>query len=149
MRIHGTLTTLAAAARSGAGVAASGADAAFASQLAAGSARLPRAGSVRSVASLTPLAGMLAVQQLSIPGEGRRRAIRRGAALLDALDELQTVLLGDHPSPAAVVERLQSRLAAAQEDGQDAVLTEILGAIDLRARVELAKLERDARAQPP
>jgi hypothetical protein len=148
MRIGGTLTTLASAARSGAGAAASGADAAFASRLAAGSAGLPRAGPLRSVASLAPFAGVLAVQQLTIPGEGRRRAIRRGAALLDALDELQTSLLGGHAPPAAV-ERLRSRLGIGQEGGQDATLTEILGAIDLRAQIELAKLERDAEASPP
>jgi hypothetical protein len=87
---------------------------------------------------------MLAVQALAASEEGRRRAIRRGAALLATLDELQTALLEDEAAPEPIAARLAQQLSKREPVEDDPDLTAILGAIELRAQVEIAKIERDA-----
>lgn len=108
----------------------------------------PAPPAVRSFAptttTLAPLAGMLAVQTLAVAGEGRRRAIRRGAALLETLDELQAALLDDGASAERIVARLALQLAKREPEQSDPELAAILDAIELRAHIEMAKIERDA-----
>ncbi len=87
---------------------------------------------------------MLAVQTLAVAGEGRRRAIRRGAALLETLDELQAALLDDGASAERIAARLALQLAKREPEQSDPELAAILDAIELRAHIEMAKIERDA-----
>src|SRR5579885_522268 len=86
------------------------------------------------------MAGLLFLQEISDELTGRRRAVAHGERLLDALDGLRLGLL------AGSVPR--SQLAALAQLAQDHValtddprLAEILAEIELRAGVELAKLE--------
>lgn len=95
-------------------------------------------------ASIAPLAGMLAVQALAATGESRRRAIRRGTALLETLDELQAAMLGDEVPPERIAARLTLQLSKREPPGDDPALAAILDAIELRAHIEIAKIERDA-----
>lgn len=89
---------------------------------------------------------ILALQGVE-PDEGQqRRARRHGEHILEALDKLrQDILLG------AVSEQTMTRLTdlvrQSREEVADPQLREILDDIDLRAQVELAKLEmaRDRR----
>ncbi|HEX2528178.1 MAG TPA: flagellar assembly protein FliX [Geminicoccus sp.] len=97
-----------------------------------------------STAALTSLGTLLAVQQVEPAGpERRRRAIRRGEQLLAALEDMQMSLLsGDLPvQPLARIRALMADDARAGDDELDGILREI----EVRAAVELAKQEQDAR----
>lgn len=98
---------------------------------------------VPTMAGLATSGGLLALQELRPSGSGRRRSVARGQAILDGLDELGAALLDD-TDPGELVSRLRSRLDSLREPADDAGLEAILDAIDLRAEVELAKLERRA-----
>ena len=105
----------------------------------------------KAVAGAAPVAAIEALLALQgVPdeeGEGRRQALARGHQLLDLLDEVRRgILLG--VIPEATLRRLAD-LARAGEGQQfaDPRLTEILAEIELRAEVELAKLERERAAQ--
>lgn len=83
--------------------------------------------------------GLLSLQEVADGLAGRRRGVARGEQLLDALEELRLALL------AGAVPRGQlaalARLAAEQVPlVDDPRLAAILGEIELRAAVELAKL---------
>ncbi|UFN48825.1 flagellar assembly protein FliX [Roseomonas sp. OT10] len=81
--------------------------------------------------------GLLAIQERPPdPGERDERAARRGRLLLQELQEMQQALLGGRRDPA----RLQ-RLAALAEGElpADPVLREVMEAVVLRARVEIAR----------
>lgn len=86
------------------------------------------------------LDALLSLQEVPERG-GDRTAAQRGEALLDALDKLRLGLL----TGAVPRENLQNlaRLAAQQAArADDPRLSEVLREIELRAAVELAKLER-------
>jgi hypothetical protein len=94
------------------------------------------------VASAAPLATMdaiLALQGEGDPAERRRRAARRGHDLLDGLDRLKAALLSGRVS-AEELKGLAARLAERRDASGDPRLDDILGQIELRAEVELAKL---------
>lgn len=86
------------------------------------------------------LNALLSVQEVDDPAEERRRAVVRGDDILDQLDELRHgLLIGAFPR-----EKLQRLLALVRrQHGSvvDAGLREVLEEIELRAEVELAKLE--------
>jgi hypothetical protein len=87
------------------------------------------------------LAGLLSLQEIAEELTGRRRAMARGEKLLDALDGLRLALLaGAMPRAqiAALARLVQDSIALAD----DPRLAEILAEIELRAAVELAKLEQ-------
>jgi hypothetical protein len=89
---------------------------------------------------LTGIEAILALQAAGEPLTGRKKAIRRGASLLDGLDDLRTDLLigridGDK------LDRMAALISEARErsvPGLDALLDDI----ELRVRVELAKVGR-------
>ncbi|HET6522703.1 MAG TPA: flagellar assembly protein FliX, partial [Geminicoccaceae bacterium] len=94
-------------------------------------------------APLTALGALLAAQEVPEVGGGggRRRAARRGHDLLDRLDELRLALLeGGVPEPTLrrIVALLEERAGPVDDPRLGAVLHEI----EVRAAVELAKLER-------
>ena len=94
---------------------------------------------VAATESLRPQLGVLGLQDGWSPPERDAAAGRRGAALLRELEGLQLAMLSGGIPPAAL-----SRLAllAEGEAGVDPGLREIIEAISLRARIELAR--RDA-----
>jgi hypothetical protein len=93
-------------------------------------------------APLAPLGGvegLLALQEVGEDGGRRRRPSARGHAVLDQLEEIRRgLLLGS--IPRAELERLERLAAGMREDVADPRLAEILAEIELRAKVELAKL---------
>lgn len=119
---------------------------------AAGGFSLPQGGSgaasattaASGGAAVAGISALMALQGVEDPLERRRRSIRRGAGLLDQLDELKLSLLSGQ-SPASALERLALAAREARGDGDgDAGLAAVLDQIDLRAAVELAKAERAA-----
>lgn len=107
----------------------------FAAHLGASSQRAV-AGSV----PLGPLGSLLALQEVADPLTGRRRARKRAEDLLDVLDEVRVGLLNGS-MPRAVLGELARLAGEARDKVDDPGLSAILDEIDLRAQVELAKLE--------
>ena len=88
---------------------------------------------------------LIALQEASGPLDRRRRAARRASGILDALDEMKLCLLDGVTRPETF-DRLRRLIreerAATDSPGMEGVLDEI----DLRAAVELAKLEMSRAA---
>jgi hypothetical protein len=94
---------------------------------------------VFATAAIGVLDTILAVQDQSAARERRRRAVRRGHALLDQLDELRMCLLEGGIEPG-LLSRLRQELAARTE-AEEPALKSLVAEIKLRATVEIAKLE--------
>ncbi|MGL4494474.1 MAG: flagellar assembly protein FliX [Beijerinckiaceae bacterium] len=100
---------------------------------------------VSSTSATLGLDAVLALQgESETHQERRRRASRRGHQLLDSLEQLKLAVLDGHVSGAQLA-RLRQTLADQRAETGDARLDDLLGQIDLRAAVELAKLSRAPR----
>jgi len=91
--------------------------------------------------SLGGLDALLALQEVPDAVAERSKARRQGERILDRLEELRLALL-EGRVPSAVLERMVGELDTARGETDDPGLNDILDEIDLRARVELAKLGR-------
>ncbi len=110
----------------------------FANELAAettDSQSLSGSGAVASVDAL------LALQEVGDVPTGREQARRHGEAMLIQLDELRYALLAG-AMPISSLERLARTLEARNGEIADPRLSEVVGEIELRVAVELAKLGR-------
>ncbi len=81
---------------------------------------------------------LIALQGIENPLERRRRAVKQGARALDALDELKLGLLSGGIDQATLL-RLKAAAADLMQGSGDDGLDRLLGEIDLRVAVELAK----------
>jgi hypothetical protein len=81
---------------------------------------------------------LIALQGIEDPLERRRRAAKHGRRALDALDELKLALLSGTLEPSALL-RLKAVAADLKEGSGDEKLDQVLGEIELRVAVELAK----------
>jgi hypothetical protein len=106
----------------------------FASSLEGEPAAMPVAGTGMAGA----VEGLFALQEMPDALAGRRRAVARGTALLDRLEELHLALLGGGVSRARLAD-LERQLAEGRTKVEDARLGELLDQIELRVAVELAK----------
>lgn len=109
---------------------------------ATGAAATPRTGATGSVASLDAL---LALQETGGPLERRRRALRRADRLLEGLEALRLSLIEGAVSPT-MLDGLRHVRSEHRDDAGDPSLEALLDQVDLRAAVELAKLERPRAA---
>jgi Class II flagellar assembly regulator len=82
---------------------------------------------------------LLALQGEGDPGERKRRSVQRGNDLLDALDRLKAALLSGRVSTADL-QAIAARLAERRDLSGDPRLDDLLSHIELRAKVEMAKL---------
>lgn len=73
--------------------------------------------------------------------EATKKARKRAADLLDHLDKIRVGLLTGE-LPKSTLQQLAHTIATHREKAIDPKLAEILDEIDLRAQVELAKLEQ-------
>jgi hypothetical protein len=87
---------------------------------------------------------ILALQGIDDSTDGRRRSVHQGEQLLTLLDEVRDGLLSG-AIPRATLHRLAAAIAKKRESFVDPALQGVLDEIDLRARVELAKLEQAER----
>jgi hypothetical protein len=108
------------------------------------------AGEAKTATALTgtgPLAAVdtiLALQGVEDSTSSRKRGVSHGEQLLKLLDEVKDGLLAGG-IPHGVLNRLASAIAKRRESFVDPALQGVLDEIDLRARVELAKLEQAER----
>ncbi len=114
--------------------------AAFAPIVSGGAPDVARASASARVSSVSSLEALMALQEVGSPLERRRRAAARGGRLLDVLDELKIGML-DGALPRGAVERLAREAREQRSMTDDPGLDAILGEIETRAAVELAKLE--------
>jgi hypothetical protein len=103
-----------------------------------------RAANAVPVAVAGGLEALLALQAVDEPVLARRKALRRGRALLDSLEAMQTDILGGRVGEGRL-NQLAALVGQAREGTQPG-LDSLLDDIDLRVRVELAKLGRFASA---
>ena len=86
-----------------------------------------------------PAEGLFQLQEVPDATAQRRRAVQRGSNLLDRLDDLRLALLAGGLSPGQIAE-LQRAVGSERGLVSDPRLLAVLDEIELRARVELAKL---------
>ncbi len=86
---------------------------------------------------------LLAIQEVDPVGEDdrRSRAHRRGERLLDQLDEIRLGLLSGGVA-AGRLDEIAALVAEKRGSGDDPALDQVLDEIELRVKVELAKLGR-------
>ena len=111
----------------------------FGELLDAGETEAPR--SLASAAPLMSVAGLLALQTVEDPTQGRSRGLAHGEALLEELNALQRELALGGGSVARlqqIADKVRKRPADLRADPQ---LNGILDEIELRVAVELAKRE--------
>ena len=108
-----------------------------------GEGETPRAaGAPAALRTVGGIDALIALQGLEDPTERRKQAVKRGRIALDALDELKLGLLDGTLSPAtlgklkSVAGVLQGGSGGSGDDRLDAVL----GEIELRVEVEIAKM---------
>jgi hypothetical protein len=98
------------------------------------------AASVTAPTMLTGIDALMALQEVPDATAERKRAVARGDRLLDRLDDLRRGLLLGRMSQEKLAEL--ARLAGeSSAQTADPALRDVLQEIELRARVELAKLE--------
>ena len=91
--------------------------------------------------NLTNIGALLSLQTQDDVQERRKRATKRSNTLLDQLDGIRISILGDGVSREQVA-ALSDTLREYRDEVDDLGLTAILDDVELRAEVELAKLER-------
>jgi hypothetical protein len=94
------------------------------------------ASALRTVGGIDAL---IALQGVEDPTARRKTAVKRGRLVLDALDELKIGLLGGTLEPATL-SKLRSAAAFLKDGSGEAGLDALLGEIELRAEVEIAKM---------
>lgn len=100
----------------------------------------------QTVAGPGPLASLdslLALQEVEDSTQGRSRGLKHGEQLLDMLDQIRDGLLSGG-IPKETLQRLSHAVSKREDDFTDPRLQSVLDEIDLRAQVELAKLEQAA-----
>lgn len=89
---------------------------------------------------VTSVDALLAIQEVPNEREGRKHAIKRGSDMLDVLDDIRMGLLTGFV-PRARLQQLVHLVENRRDTFTDPRLSQVLDEIELRARVELAKLE--------
>lgn len=139
MKISGYGGISAAGGSKKAGKAASGTS--FADILAASEAGGTAATS--DIAATAAVNNMLALQEISEEDVRRRKLVQQGHNLLDVLEKLRRQLLtGTLPAP--LLQELARNIAMKKQTVMDPQLMALMEDIELRAAVELAKLEKAA-----
>jgi hypothetical protein len=104
----------------------------------------------KTAAALTgtgPIAAVdtiLALQGIEDSADQHLQGVKQGESLLDLLDEVRDGLLAS-TIPRVMLNRLALAVSKRRESFADPKLQDVLDEIDLRARVELAKLEQAER----
>ena len=90
---------------------------------------------------IAALDSILTLQGMDDSLDGRSKGLKRGEQLLDMLDQVRDGLLAGG-IPRATLNRLANAVGKRQEGFADPQLQNVLDEIELRAHVELAKLEQ-------
>lgn len=100
----------------------------------------PASAQISGAGPVTAVDALLGLQEVPDATTGRSRGIQQASIMLDQLEEIRRgLLLGS--IPASKLRALTVAIDQKRGDFQDPELAGILDDIELRARVELAKLE--------
>lgn len=135
MRIDSTKRTSGVAGRSATGKAGSGP--AF---VPAGEHEAARVATAAPVMQAAGIDAILALQAVGDFTESRRKTVKRGKDLLDLLEDIKADLLVGRVAPERL-DAMVAQLGAMRERGEPG-LDALIDDIELRVRVELAKLGR-------
>ncbi|MBV9558530.1 MAG: flagellar assembly protein FliX [Pseudolabrys sp.] len=97
--------------------------------------------STSSLRAVTSLDALIALQGVGDATERRKRAVKQGRTALDVLDDLKVGMLDGDVDPA-MLGRLKSASEGLKQASGDSGLDAVLGEIELRVEVELAKASR-------
>ena len=97
-----------------------------------------RSAAATSLRAISTVDALIALQGVEDPTERKKRAVAKGRNALDVLDSLKLGLL-DGGVDQSVLARLKVASEGLAETSGDAGLDLVLGEIDLRVAVELAK----------
>jgi hypothetical protein len=95
---------------------------------------------VSAPVALNALDSILALHGVPDATQGRAKAVKRGQTLLDLLDEIRDGMLTGLV-PQGVLRRLSAELQARQDGFLEPGLQSTLNDIEVRAQVELAKMQ--------
>lgn len=98
------------------------------------------AGSIGGAGPLMPVQAMLALQEAPDATDHASRGLVHGSELLQLLDQVRIGLLSGG-IPRQTLKKLAADLKSRQHETADPRLAQVLGEIELRARVELAKYD--------
>jgi hypothetical protein len=101
--------------------------------------------SVSGVAGVMGMDALLALQDVGGPLERKRKAVRRAGLILDVLEDVKVALL-DGAITANDLDRLRRAVRDERSQTDDPKLEAVLDEVEVRAAVELAKLEQAGRA---
>ena len=101
--------------------------------------------SVSATRNVMGVDALLALQDIGGPLERRRRAVGRAGRILDALDDIKAGLLGGELS-SQDLDRLRRAVRDERAQTDDPALEAILDDVELRAAVEVAKLDQAKRS---
>ena len=107
---------------------------------------LDGAANVNAARQGAPVDALLAMQQIDPDADGDSQAKHRAHAMLEMLDELRRGLLAGSFGRGQL-DRLAALAREQQHSVSDPRLRAVIDEIELRAAVEIAKLEREAGAR--
>lgn len=102
-----------------------------------------RRANVHGAASVSGIDAIVALQSVDGPEDRRRKAVETGGKILDLLDKVKIGLLSGNIRRDDL-SRLKKMIEQQQDVLDDPGLSDVLKQIDLRARVEMAKLKGHA-----
>jgi hypothetical protein len=105
-----------------------------------GVAQAAPAAQASATAAVSSVQALIALQEVGGPLERRRRAMSRAGRILDVLDEMKVAMLDGSLSTASL-DRLTRAVRDQREATDDPALESVLDEIEMRAAVEMAKLE--------
>ncbi len=143
MKVSGVGGTSGPAQVKRAGKADKSKDTSFAEQLGEGADAPAETHSIDAPAAVASVDALLATQAVGDDAEtaARKRLVRRGEDILDRLEELRhALLIGSIPKDKLIA--LAQMVRSRRDQVADPRLSSLLGEIELRAEVELAKLSR-------
>ena len=104
-----------------------------------------QASSVSATQGVMGVEALLALQETGGPLERKRRAVGRAGRILDVLDNIKVALL-DGDLASGDLDQLRRAVRDERSVTDDPKLEAVLDEIELRAAVEMAKLEQAGRA---
>ena len=99
------------------------------------------------VGSIGSLAGLVGINEVDEREHKRRQAMKRGRFTLEALEQLRNALLMGS-LPVSTLRNLEKLVAEERGATHDPLLNSLLDDIELRAAVEMAKLEMSGISLP-
>lgn len=98
-----------------------------------------------SMAGVSSVQALIALQEMGGPLERRKKAMDRGTRILDVLDQIKVALL-DGELNSGALDRLSRAIREERSQTDEPALEDLLNEIETRAAVEQAKLQMSRAA---